>query len=369
MVTKSKEKQPIEAQPVTGQVDPDLLKRLFKCSDIVDPKSTEMSPSFERVPTISPTVNWALQGGMVPGRFYMMFGPESSGKSMFVVSQCAEYLKKYPDKVIVWFDAEESFTRHWVNIFMSDERGFTEFDREKRLIVKKVSYGRDVFDFFSKELVGMHDDGLKIGACVLDSVQALIPPKEENRDNTEKALIGALSGYLPGALRDILHSARERDISWFFISQVRDVMDEIQKRLGQKFSFSGGKSFLHSIDAILLFEQMQGKSNKIFHNEKKGPDGNFIQIGHFIKMKVLGKCRVGVPNRVAIFKFIYEKGIVDTYEEIAKLALGLGVVNLQGKTYFFGKDKIGVGERDYWKTVRESTELQEQLCKLILEDE
>jgi len=355
-------------EPIKEKIDPKLLDRLFKCDDVVDPKSKELTVVLDRVPTISPTVNWALQGGAVPGRFYMMFGPESSGKSMFVVSQCAEFLKKYPDKVIVWFDAEESFTRHWVDIFMSDERGFTDFDREKRLIVKKVAHGRDVFDFFSKDLVGIHDEGLKIAACVLDSVQALIPPKEENRANTEKALIGALSGYLPGALRDILHKARERDISWFFISQVRDVMDEIQKRLGQKFSFSGGKSFLHSIDAILLFEQMQGKSNKIFNEAKKGPDGNPIQIGHYIKMKVLGKCRVGVPNRVAIFKFIYNKGVVDMHEEVAKLALGLGIVNLQGKTYFFGEEKVGVGEKDYWKTVKESKELQDRLCELILQE-
>ena len=342
-------------------IDKSLLKKLFG-------KEESIIPIIDKYyPTMSPSVNYALQGGLVPGRFYTFFGGESAGKTMFAVSCCAQMLKDDPDGIIIWFDAEKSFSRHWLNIFMSEADGFTEADRNLRFRVEPVDFGREIFDFFAEKVTDAHDKGLKVLGCVVDSLHGLIPPKESNKDHTEKMVMGDLASYLPGALRLIVTPSRKRNITWVFLSQSRIQFDPIQQRLGNKFKLTGGQALLHCSDAILHFEKKEGKKNKVFDTELKGVDGNEAQIGHYIKMKVLEKSRVGIPNRVAIFKFLYSEGIVDTWEEISALALGTGVVKLEGKTYFYNEEKIGVGMAEFSQKVKENEQLQQELYIKIME--
>lgn len=349
-------------------IDKKLLAQLYKSDTVLAPLKEKIDKP--RIPTISPSTNWSLQGGIVPGRFYCLFGPESSGKTMLAVSWCAELLKANPDKIVYWFDTEQVFgppqENHWVKIFMSDERGFTEEDRTQRIVVVEAVYGKDIFDDFMDKYTRLHDDGLGIAGCVVDSLQAIIPPQEANRASTENQLIAPLSKYLPGALRRITKPSRDRDITWIFNSQVRDVLDPIQQRLGKKYEFTGGHSALHHIDALLLCEQMDGKANKVYSAEDKGTDDKEVQIGQYVKLKVLGKCRVGVPHRVGVFKFLYSQGIVDQWEEIAKLALNQGITKCEGKTYFYGDRKLGVGREDYDRTIKEDPELQSELYEQII---
>lgn len=347
-------------------IDKKLLEQLYKDKTIINPD--KKNEPVERILTPSPSFNWMLQGGLVEGKFYMPFGPESSGKSMYTVAMCAAILKKNPDKVIYWFDAEKSFTDHWVNIFMSDELGFTEFDRKHRIVKKPVDFGRDVFDYYTETVLARHDSGLQAAACVLDSLQALIPPNEETRDSTEDALMGPLARYLPGAIRSIVTPSRERNISWFFISQVREVFSEVEKRMGKKFNFSGGKAALHLIDCLILFEQIQGSKAKILDPVRKGMDEEPVQIGANIRARVLNKSRVGAPNRISEFGFLYNKGIIKPEEEIAMLALNLGFTRNDGKSYFYKEKRIGLGYQDYVNNLAADPALTQEIYNLILKD-
>jgi len=81
-------------------LDAKLKSKLFKNSPVSDKEIDEII-SEKRVPTVSPSINWALEGGIVPGRFYCFVGPESAGKSMFAVSCCVEMLKNNPNGRII----------------------------------------------------------------------------------------------------------------------------------------------------------------------------------------------------------------------------------------------------------------------------
>jgi RecA/RadA recombinase len=346
-------------------LDSKLKEKLF--GNRIDPDEylLEEVDCEKRIATYSPSVNWALQGGIVPGRFYCFVGPEGSGKSMFAVSCCANILKANPDGMVVWFDTEESWDGHWLKIYMSDERGFTEEDRRERFIVLQAQYGKEIFDYYTNELVPHHGEN-KILACVVDSKDAIKAPKEANAKSTEDHVMGDLSQYLPKAFRNILKASRQCQTSWFFISQVGLVFDEMEKRLKGKWKISGGQKFLHYVDAIMLFEQLQGNVNKILDSTKTGMDDNPIQLGNYVKMKVWGKCRVGVPNRVAKFKFLYDQGIVDTWEEVADLAVRLGIIKKEGRTYFNGDVKVAVNESEYFDKVKLGKELQDELYGKII---
>jgi hypothetical protein len=168
-------------------------------------------------------------------------------------------------------------------------------------------------------------------------------------------------------MRKIIDPSRERDTIWIFISQVGMEMDQMKQRLGNKYTISGGKKFMHFVDVIMLFEQGQGKINKIYDENRIGLDDKPIQIGNVITMKVLGKSRCGPPNKTAIFKFLYDKGIIDQWEEIAKIAMTESIVVKEGKTYFYNSAKLGVGEETYFEMVKNDEKLQKELFNAIME--
>lgn len=346
-------------------IDQKLLTSLYRN---LPPQDEKVTLDWDkRIPTVSPSVNWALEGGLVPGRFYCFWGPESSGKTMFAAACCAEMLRRNPIGRVVWFDTEESWDGHWEEIYMPDQAGLDYDDPNRRFIVQRVSFGRDIFDYYIDVLAKAHDSGIPILACVVDSKEGIVAPAEEARESTEDNTMAALARYLPVAFRKLTPQARKRNTTWIFISQVGQQFDDMKKRMGDIWTIAGGQKFLHWIDALMLFEQSVGKINKVLDDSRTGMDDNPIQVGNYIKMKVKGKCRVGVPNRVAKFKFLYHAGVVSPWEEIAELATRLGVVVKQGRTFFYGDAKLAASDAEYKQKVKDDLELQNNLYKGIME--
>ena len=337
-----------------------LVEKLFKKSDDGSFLSLDELTHIERIPTISPSVNYMLQGGIVPSKFYAFAGPPSGGKSMFAVSCCAEFLKRDKEAVVIWFDVERSFTKHWLDIYLS-QLGMEEL--KYRFIVKEVSTGAEIFDYYANEIVDSIQSGLKVAACVVDSVQSITPPAEFMADSSEKAVMAALARYLPQGMRKIIAPARLHETTWFFICQVRDNMDMFTQAL-QKYIVPGGKAFHHFIDGLIMFEPIGRKDGKIFSVEK-GIDGKEVQIGHYVLAKMQNKCRVGVPNRVGKFKFLYASGIVDTHEELFELAILKNIIIAKGNFWCYQDITIGNGKTAAMESFRLNVDLMEKILKDI----
>lgn len=323
-------------------------------------------PVFDNVighiKTPSPSVNWALNGGIVPGRFYVITGPEGSGKSMFCASLMKQMLLKNEDSVIIWFDTERSFSDHWVYVFLKGDKVISN-----KIRVRETQKPQQIFDYFSNELCDMMDRGLKISACVVDSVQQMIGPKEENRATSDKATMSDLASYLPGAIRQISEFSRKFKVPWFFISQVRDNFENAGKqyiRKEDKYSITGGRAFKHGADVVFLLEAAGGKTNSIYDEKRRNMDDKPLKIGHLIKGYVL-KNRLGPSYRKAEFMFNYEKGIIETEKELGKLALKLGIVKLDGKTYVLGQEKLGVGQNVYFDLIKKDNNIYNKILSEI----
>ena len=66
--------------------------KLMKSGDIV---TSEVFTNIPPVPTPSPSVNWATEGGITPGNIYCLEGQESSGKSFFAM-ECVPFSRVSP---------------------------------------------------------------------------------------------------------------------------------------------------------------------------------------------------------------------------------------------------------------------------------
>ncbi len=315
----------------------------------------------------SHALNWALNGGIRSGGFYCFLGPEQSGKSFMAMHCIAEMLKKDKESVAFWFDCEHSFSPHFKSIFLPNE------EDAKRLIVRRSDppTGAEIFDYFVNNVLGLVQDGLKVAGCVVDSLQTIVPPKEAQAKSTENFLMGDLSAYLPKALRLISSPCKPRlsdgfmGIPWIFISQVRDNLDPSAAYTGEKYRRTGGKAFGHNLDVELLFEAIQSKASRIVDENFKNMNDSNSQIGHRVRVKTK-KNRFG-PPRIAEFDLHYNKGIINQANEIAVLGKSLGILNKEGNTYFFGEQKLGVGEEAMTTCIANDLDLQTKMIKIIME--
>jgi len=335
----------------------DILQSLYKKGDVMSPE--DIPPPIITL-TPSPYANWVLSGGIVSGRTYQIQGPPSGGKSMFTHAICSKLLNKDDElEVIIWYDVELSYARHWHHVFMPDIP-------EERIILKRSNIASEVFDHITDVVIPVliEEKGLKVKAIVIDSLQSLRPPKIMNRESTEDAQYAALAGFLPDALTGILGPVRKYNIPLLIVSQVRANMDPSAKYTHEKFKAGAGYAWQHAIDVDLLFEMIESKDSKTFDSTIKNANDNEVRTGHRVRI-TNKKNKVSAPYRVGEFQLDYQKGIVNTEEEIAKLGLNLGIITVEGNTYSFNGQKIAVGAAKTLEVIASSKAIQEAIIEAV----
>ncbi len=267
------------------------------------------------VPTRSPSLNWATAiGGFQPGKVAVLYGPESSGKSLLAMMAVADEQKKDPDAIFIWFDAEFSF-----NLPLFIKIG----GDPKRLVVRKSNDPLKIFDYIGGEMLEALQEGAPIRGIVIDSIKAIRYPKEANmKQTTDQKMGGTGASYLPSTLKLVIPVIAEYNLLTFFIQQVTMEIDPM-KALRNPYVITEGRALKHAADIMLEIVKLDTKNGIIENGETIS--GAAQQTGHKVRVKVK-KNRLGAPARMAQFTYHYDQGIIDTATEIFELGKSLGVV-------------------------------------------
>lgn len=267
------------------------------------------------VPSRSPSLNWATSiGGFQPGKISVLYGPESSGKSLLAMMAIADNQKTDPDAIFIWFDAEFSF-----NLPLFVKIG----GDPNRLIVRKSNDPLKIFDYIGGELLELLQEGAPIRGIVIDSIKAIRYPKEVNmKQTTDQKMGGTGASYLPSALKLIIPVIAEHNLLTFFIQQVTMEIDPM-KALRNPYVLTEGRALKHAADLMLEIVKLDTKTGVIESGETI--TGAAQQTGHKVRIKVK-KNRLGAPARMAQFTYHYDHGIIDTGEEIFELGKSLGII-------------------------------------------
>ncbi len=267
------------------------------------------------VPTRSPSLNWATSiGGFQPGKVAVLYGPESSGKSLLAMMAVADEQKKDKDAIFIWFDAEFSFNLPLFLKIGGDA---------KRLIVRKSNDPLKIFDYIGGEMLEALQEGAPIRGIVIDSIKAIRYPKEANmKQTTDQKMGGTGASYLPSTLKLVIPVIAEYNLLTFFIQQVTMEIDPM-KALRNPYVITEGRALKHAADIMLEIVKLDTKNGIIESGETIS--GAAQQTGHKVRIKVK-KNRLGAPARMAQFTYHYDNGIVDTATEIFELGKSLGVV-------------------------------------------
>lgn len=313
------------------------------------------------LPSRSPSLNWALDiGGFQPGKVYVPYGPESAGKSMLVMMAIADYQKRDPEAIFVWFDAEFSF-----NLPLFVKLG----GDPDRLYLRRSNDPEKIFDYMKTEMKEMLQDGCPIRGFVIDSIKSILYPKEMNaKKTTDQKMGGTGASYLPTALKWVIPIVAEFNLLAFLIQQVTMEIDPT-KALRNPYVITEGKALKHAADAMLEITKLDTKAGVL--ESGKALSGSSHQVGHVIRVKVK-KNRLGRPARVAQFSYHYDNGVINTGEELFELGKTLGLIfhpvsENTGKPnammWAFGKYPAIKGEENMKQFVVGSKEVQDELMR------
>ena len=315
----------------------------------------------EVVPTRSPSLNWATGiGGFQPGKVTVLYGPESSGKSLLAMMAVADSQKKDPEAIFIWFDAEFSFN---LPLFLKIGGDAT------RLIVRKTNDPLKIFDYIGGKMLESLQEGAPIKGIVIDSIKAIRYPKETNmKQTTDQKMGGTGASYLPSTLKLVIPVIAEHNLLTFFIQQVTMEIDPM-KALRNPYVITEGRALKHASDLMLEIVKLDTKNGIVESGETIS--GAAQQTGHQVRIKVK-KNRLGVPARMAQFTYHYDDGIINTGVEIFNLAKSLNVIfhptnpetgKANPQMWQFADHSPLRGEANILKWVADSKDIQEQVFK------
>lgn len=151
--------------------------------------------------------------GFVLGRIHEIFGDTGSGKSSIVTMTCANARMQYPDKYILYIDAEQAQSFNRMKALGLD------CEKDEGVIFVQEQSAEAVFDII--------DNAIKTGGfslIIVDSIPALMTERELKGD-FDKETMAEKARFLSKSIPKILESLKKANTSLIFVNQVRDKMD------------------------------------------------------------------------------------------------------------------------------------------------
>jgi len=145
------------------------------------------------------------------GAVTIIYGPESSGKTILALKAIANHQRLYPDKVCVFFDVEHAYDPKWSGLLGVDKA---------KLAVIQPTYAEQIVDMV-EGLVAADD----IGLIVVDSLAAMATAREL-QSSADKANVGGSSLAIGSLMRKtnagLSRAATEgRSPTLIFVNQLR----------------------------------------------------------------------------------------------------------------------------------------------------
>lgn len=334
----------------------DWLSKLKKDSDKLVIGSRE--PWVAHFP--SPGVNYLFgkEQGMLAGYSLLLYGPPKSGKSLLAFAAAGQLHKEDPEAIVLHFDTEfRDNVDTWVKVFGIDE---------KRWISRQTNQPIEIFDYIANEVKAMLQEGAPIKMIIIDSLAMIQYPKEANKENSTKFVIGDASAYLSGAMKMIIPVIRSFKVATILCQHVRQNMDPDTKDW-KEWIIPGGMALKHSVEYWVIAQKIESKKTKLFDSDRKDGSGNLIQTGHAIRVK-MEENSLGPQNRAAEIDLSYTQGLINQSYEIAQLAVNMGIVKLNGSWVEYGGQKWQ-GVDNFSMFVQADEELQRDLMRKIKEND
>lgn len=271
-------------------------------------------------------------GGYPRGRIVEIYGPESSGKTTLALHAVAEAQKN--GGTCAYIDAENALDPSYAKKLGVDV---------SNLIVSQPSSGEE-----GLEIANTLISSGAVDVVVVDSVAALIP-KAELEGNFEDHFMGTTARLMSQSLKKLSGSVSRSNTLLIFINQIRM---KIGVMFGSPETTSGG-------NALKFYASVRLDIRRIGAIKDKEE-----VVGNETRVKVV-KNKVAPPFRTVEFKIMYGEGI-SRESEILDMGVKMNLIEKAGSFYSYNSERIGQGEANARKWLKDNTEVQKELLDKIM---
>lgn len=263
---------------------------------------------IEFIPYTSPQMNYLTRGGVPVGRMVELVGLPQSGKTTTALDIIANFQRKYPERYVVYLDAENTLDKDW------GETLGVNWDTVI-LIQPEAEYGEQLLDILLEYIRSG-----KVGLVVLDSVPFIIPKAVQEKGLDEKSY-GGNSALIKSFCDKVIPLLHKNSCTFLTLNQLRENIGNPYK----PYKIPCGTALAHACSQILWFTKgslLDEKGGEVSSNYAT-PTGNMVSV-KMEKNKVTKNDR-----RLGTYTLSYYSG-VDEIKDILDMSIVLGLISQAG---------------------------------------
>ena len=305
---------------------------------------------YDRVPFTSPRMNYVTYGGLALGRIVEFWGEEGGGKTTSALDIVANYQNMFPDKDILYIDAENTLDVEWATKLNVDTSKLIVFQ-------PKTQSAEDVFNvIYDAVCTG------EVGLWVLDSVAALESQQAWDKDIGEKTY-GGISQPLAQFAKKMIGVMMKYQCLGIAINQIRENLNSPYGGV----KTPGGHAWLHFCSTRIQFSKgkyFDEKGADIARSSGE-PAGNYV-------MANMNKTKTSKPTRhLGQYRIRYDIGI-DYLADLIDVAILDNIIVQKGAWFTIVdtetgeviKDKIQ-GQSNVRKVLDEEIDVLKRVEELV----
>lgn len=294
----------------------------------LDPKTarrikTAQETEIERLPLASYSLTEALGGGIAKGRITLIYGNQSSGKSLLLQESIGKIWQP-AGQVCAWVDAEGAYDKEWA--------ARLGVNNEELVLVQSKSSGK-----IENELVPLVKGGIDV--VVIDSISDIMPETFINKDGSlndqvDRKQIGAHAKAITALINGLLYVNENTAIVLLSQTTTKIANTYIQ------FIPHGGQKTLFASSQIVKLTSSNTDANQIKGEMWVGDKIFEKPIGRHVEAFV-EKNKLGKAHETAEYDMYYAGPHVgiDTVGEIVDEAVAFDVIEKRGGWFYFGEEK------------------------------
>lgn len=263
---------------------------------------------FKKIPFTSPRMNYCTFGGIPEGRLIEFYGEESGGKTTTALDIVANFQNIYPDRDVMYVDAENTFDEEWASKLGVDVA---------RLYVlqPKTQSAETIFQILFDAI-----ESGEVGLWILDSIAALMSQQEFEKDMDEKTY-GGISGALTKFSKRASLLCKKYNCTGIGINQERE---DLKSQWGG-MKTPGGKCWKYMCSMRLKFSRgkfIDEKGNELTRNADN-------PVGNIVMMSITKTKSCPANRRTGFYTLNYDTGI-DYIRDLIDVAIKYGIIEKSG---------------------------------------
>lgn len=351
-----------------------LLKEIAKKYKVVigraNSEDMKKFTDYKREPTSFPTFNSLLspsgnplEGGLPHGRYFTLYGPQSSGKTALAMDAIKNYLINNSEGYVMILDAENVVDTQWYQHHGIDE--------DRIILIPGTMALEDMATNALRVLKIFHEQEIVIGMVLIDSLGAMSPAiemegKKSGNTKAEANLrqdhVGTRARKIGQLLRSWAPYILTYDTCCILIAHITtDIAN------GGMLTISGGNALKHWSHAIV---RVSRKNDDAFKKKILCKDGEVreVRVGYYCVLK-LEKTRLSIfEGHTVSLPWLVGIGF-QTISALFDSAVGHGVIEQKGAWYAYNGNTVAQGKAKAleWleENLSERLEIERKLSEIL----